>query len=74
MSKPFGLYVHIIKYMNYNEDKISIFMRDRFADYDVWFYGAGGFRLSLHLYHRGLHTCTAVARNPCVNNAFLLNN
>jgi len=48
--------------------KISIFTRDRFADQrDVWFYGAGGFRLSVHLYHRGLHTRTAVARNPCVD-------
>ena len=29
-----------------------------------------GFRLSLDFYHRGLHTHTAVARNPCVSWAF----
>ena len=31
-----------------------------------------GFRLSLDLFPRGLHTRTAVARNPCVSWDFLL--
>ena len=39
---------------------------------DVMFGSRGGFRLSLDFYHRGFHTRTAVARNPCVSWAFLL--
>jgi len=31
-----------------------------------------GFRLSLDLYHRGLHACTAVARNPLRQLDFLV--
>jgi len=38
----------------------------------TWYLVLGwGFRLSLDFYHRGLHTRTAVARNPCVSWAFL---
>jgi len=45
--------------------------RSRFADRrDVWFYGR--FPTELNFYHKGLHTCTAVARNPCVSWALLV--
>ena len=38
---------------------------------DVMFGFRASFRLSLVFYDRGLHTCLAVTRNPCISWAFL---